>query len=312
MNNNKQSYYEKNKEKILKRQQEQRDKKYEGLIEGYDYICCKECGFRSSELATHIINKHNMTIDEYKLKHNVDSVKSQKSIDRVKGSNNPAYQHGGKFSPFSDKFIYAEITDKNKLIEKVKKTKLDNNTDTTKLGYWLKRTDGNEEKAKNLLSNRQSTFSLEKCIEKYGEEKGLQRWLDRQEKWHSNYKKSNFSKISQELFWEICKNLSCLENIHFAELNENKEKDVSGINNELKLKLEKVILPDFIDIKQKKVIEFDGVYWHGNVGHGNKSREKERDIILLNNGYKILHINENDFKIDKKGTVSKCIEFLKQ
>jgi hypothetical protein len=42
MNTKKQSYYEKNKEKILKQQQDKRNAKYEGLVEGYDYICFKE------------------------------------------------------------------------------------------------------------------------------------------------------------------------------------------------------------------------------------------------------------------------------
>ena len=197
MSNNGQSYYEKNKEKILKQQQEQRRKKYEGLTEGYDYICCKECDFMSSELATHIINKHNMTVDEYKTKHNVDSVKSQKSKDRVKGSNNPAYQHGGKFSPFSDKFIYAETTDKDKLIDTVRQKKIDNNSDTTKIEYWLQKTDGDVEKAKILLSNRQSTFSLEKCIQKYGEEKGLERWAERQEKWLNSINNKSKEEIAE-------------------------------------------------------------------------------------------------------------------
>lgn len=251
-----------------------------------------------------------MTIEEYKEKHNVDSIKSQKAIDRVKGKNNPAFQHGGKYSPFSDKFIYADTTDKTELVEKVKQSKIENNSDTTKIEYWLKKTNGNVEEAEKLLSERQVTFSLEKCVIKYGYEKGRKVWLKRQEKWHSNYKKSNFSKISQELFWEICKELNSLEHIYFAELNENKEKDSSGINNELKLTLEKVILPDFIDLNQKKIIEFDGTYWHGKVGHGNKSREEERDNILLNNGYTIVHINENEFKNDKKGIIQKCIEFL--
>lgn len=186
MSSKEQSYYENNKEKTLNRQQERRKKKYEGLIEGYDYICCKECDFISSELATHIINKHNMSTDEYKRKHNVSSVKSQKSIDRVKGKNNPGYKHGGKLSPFSDKFIYADKVDKTEIFEKVRQKKIDNNTDTTKIEYWLKKTNNDLEKAKKLLIKRQSTFSLEKCIEKYGEEKGLERWVKRQEKWLSS------------------------------------------------------------------------------------------------------------------------------
>jgi predicted transcriptional regulator len=84
-NETKQTYYQKNKDRILKKQQDNRDSKYIGMVEGYDYICCKECGFRSSELATHIIRKHEMTVLEYKDKHNVSTIKSQSSIDRVKG-----------------------------------------------------------------------------------------------------------------------------------------------------------------------------------------------------------------------------------
>jgi hypothetical protein len=61
----------------------------------------------------------------------------------------------------------------------------------------------NEEEAKKALSERQTTFTLAKCILKYGEETGKQRWSDRQAKWMKNFPKSNFSKISQTLFWSI-------------------------------------------------------------------------------------------------------------
>lgn len=37
--------------------------------------------------------------------------------------------------------------------------------------------------AKEKVSEQQATFTLEKCIKKYGEEVGKQRWLKRQEKW---------------------------------------------------------------------------------------------------------------------------------
>jgi len=178
-----QTYYQRNKEKVLKQQQDKRDRKYEGLIEGQDYICCKECGFRSSELATHIINKHDMTVSEYKNKYGVLTVKSQSSIDRVKGNKNPAYQHGGKYSAFSDKFIYADITDKEAVKSKAKLNRQLLNKDTTKLSYWLEKTDGDIQEAQSLLAKRQSTFSLDICVDKYGEEDGKQVWLDRQEKW---------------------------------------------------------------------------------------------------------------------------------
>lgn len=42
-----------------------------------------------------------------------------------------------------------------------------------------------EEEAKIALKERQSTFSLEKCIEKYGEKEGTKRWKERQDKWQN-------------------------------------------------------------------------------------------------------------------------------
>lgn len=48
--------------------------------------------------------------------------------------------------------------------------------------YWISR-GYNEIEAIQKVSEEQATFTLEKCIEKYGEEKGRERWLTRQEKW---------------------------------------------------------------------------------------------------------------------------------
>lgn len=289
------------------------NKKYENLIEEQDYVICKECGIKGKNLQFHILIVHKISIKEYKEKYNNDIVcKKLLKIqsERIKGENNPGYNHGGKFSPFSN--IFVGTSSKEEVITKMKKTKKSNpQNENTKIDYYTSK-GYTEEESKIILSKRQSTFSLEKCIKKYGEEIGKKKWLERQEKWHKNFKKSNFSKISQELFWVITEKLENLEHIYFAQLSENKQKDISGINNEYKLKLEKLILPDFLDLKQKKIIEFDGVYWHGEIGKGNKEREKQRDNILLNNGFKVLRIDENEFKNNKQGTIEKCINFLTQ
>lgn len=99
------------------------------------------------------------------------AVKTEFLCDSVKGDKNPAYQHGGKFSPFSDKFIHADKIDIPELYKQVAKTRSDNNNDITTIEYWLKKTEGNLDEAEKLLSERQSTFSLEKCIEKHGKKK---------------------------------------------------------------------------------------------------------------------------------------------
>lgn len=48
--------------------------------------------------------------------------------------------------------------------------------------YWISK-GMSEEDAKKLISDRQRTFSLDKCIEKYGKEEGLKRFKERQTKW---------------------------------------------------------------------------------------------------------------------------------
>ena len=48
--------------------------------------------------------------------------------------------------------------------------------------YWISK-GCTEVESKEEVSKQQATFTLKKCIEKYGEEDGKQRWLDRQEKW---------------------------------------------------------------------------------------------------------------------------------
>lgn len=92
----------------------------------------------------------------------------------------------------------------------------------TSKDYWVKRGYTLEE-AESTVSEKQSTFSLRKCIEKYGEEKGIEVWKSRQEKWiktldsksdeekkeilrKKTFANKEYSNISQELFFSIIEN----------------------------------------------------------------------------------------------------------
>ncbi len=57
----------------------------------------------------------------------------------------------------------------------------------TQLGYWIKK-GLSEDEAKVALKERQSTFTLEKQIAKYGLEEGTRRFNERQEKWQNTLK----------------------------------------------------------------------------------------------------------------------------
>ncbi len=202
-----------------------------------------------------------------------------------------------------------DIISKNQIVA-AKQVDFEKRLIPSNIEYWVEK-GFNYEQSKKLVSERQRTFSLEICIKKYGEEDGLKRFNDRQIKWLSNYKKNNFSKISQKLFWDILETEPKIKNknIHFATYD-NGVMDNSGKNNEHRLVLMNgVILPDFIDLDLKRMIEFDGTYYHRNTPE-NSLREEKRDKMIIESGYEVLHVSEYEYKQNKQEILNKCIAFL--
>ena len=113
------------------------------------------------------------------------------------------------------------------------------------------------------------------------------------------------------MFWEILKvNPSIMVNEIYFATYVNGNLDDSGKNNEFRLKLtERVILPDFIDLTNKKIIEFDGTYYH-RLNPENYLRELKRDEMIIKSGYEILHISEKDYYSNKEDIIYKCVNFL--
>jgi hypothetical protein len=287
------------------------EKRYSDKIEGYDYLVCQICGAKTGELLAHI-RMHDITADEYKATYGLATLKTQKAIDNVKGEKNPGFNHGGKFSPFSEKFVNADTTDREELKKRAAKTRIDNGNDTTQLEYWLKQTNGDIEKASELLSKRQTTFSLEICIEKHGEEKGREIWKARQEKWSKSNKRTNYSQVSQRLFNEIMEVLpeNLKESVYYA--THNRPEMESYQNKEYILNVENTtIRPDFICLAVGKIIEFDGDYWHSDA-RVNPLRESKRDASIRNIGMDVLHIKERDYVKTKEQVIEQCLKFLTQ
>lgn len=117
--------------------------------------------------------------------------------------NNPAKNHNGALSPFSKNFLkYSNLNTfeiKNeikKVKEKTKETKINHpENNSTKIEYYLNK-GFDLETSKKLLSERQSTFSLEKCLKKFGEIEGLNIFKNRQEKWQNTLNsKTDFEKL---------------------------------------------------------------------------------------------------------------------
>jgi len=177
------------------------------------------------------------------------------------------------------------------------------------IDYWINK-GLNYQQAKDKVKKSQTTFSKEICIQKYGEEEGLKRFVDRQNKWLSNITRNNFSIISQELFWSILKTGEVINDEVYFATYKNGELDDSGVNNEYRLKLNtSFILPDFFVKNKGKIIEFDGTYYHRPTPE-NLLRESIRDKNIINSGYKVLHISESEYKKDKQSVLYKCLDFL--
>lgn len=308
-----------------------------------DMPYCRICGMKLPNPTSHLNRVHGISVGEYMKKFNLEKndVFWDKYLNflsnKISGDKNPVYNHGGKYSPFSENFVRYKNLDKDEMQHKIKsiKSKAKNNKqnedDNTKVDYYLKRYTNDVEEAEKMLSERQSTFSLEKCIGKYGEIEGYKKWKARQDKWQStinsksseeleqiNKKKipkiNGYSRISQKLFWNIYNVIkNDFNEIYFATLDENKELDESGKNYEYIVSKSdgKSALLDFYIKDINKVIEFDGDYWHGEK-RGNQKRDeiRESSIIEMNPDIKILHIKERDFNSDPENIIERCMEFI--
>lgn len=164
--------------------------------------------------------------------------------------------------------------------------------------------------------NKLKGITLENMIRKWGTVEGTRRYYQWLDKIHYNLKYNilSYSKISQELFNNLLKNILDKENVKFATH-----------------KKEKVIKTDtylyFYDFCYKdKIIEFNGDIWHANPKLFNENEkpnphssltskdiwnyDKEKIKAAEKIGYKTLIVWENDYKNNPKEIEDKCRKFI--
>jgi hypothetical protein len=305
-------------------------------------LTCLECGYRAiNSIMSHISKMHAMLIDDYYQKHNVgaEAIISKetkaKLSEAVLGDKNPAWQHGGRLSPFSKKFIKYTTPEEATvgIIAAFKKTgAAQADHGSTKLKYYLDK-GLSQADAQAALTDRQQTFTLEKCIARLGEIEGRKRWEERQEKWlaafdsksdeemeainRSKIYKSGISKISKVLFAE----LDCEGCKHWGR---DKELCIKFPQHELEKR--KYCFVDFS--LGKKVIEFYGTYWHADprkykpdsIIYASKKRQHradkiwisdlERQRLIENAGYQVYIVWEEDYIKDPTAVTLACKRFL--
>ena len=294
-------------------------------------VSCKVCGIYSHQLSSHI-KTHNLTAEQYKNIYNsplCSQTYLENSSKRIKGDKNPGYNHNGKLSPFSKKFVkYQNLDDdeKNKVISEMAyeaqiKSKENGNLAVTK-EYFIKR-GASEEEATKLLKERQTTFNKDICIQKYGIEEGIKRWSQRQEKWQNNLKckpedeikrinrlktssSGNISKAEKEIFKSLNNIIDDIETQYIINKNKGYVFDIRVGN---------------------KLIEYNGDYWHCNPSiypsnFYNKTVQKTAEDIwkkdnakysfAKENGYDVLVIWEKDYKQNPEKIIKECLNYLTQ
>lgn len=127
-----------------------------------------------------------------------------------------------------------------------------------------------------------------------------------------------YSKISQDLFNDILSLYQKTEHDYIFFASKNKE---------FSIKEDKLLIYDFCDLKNRKIIEFNGDIFHGNPKlfkesdtpnpfKKNKtakdlwSFDEEKKNIAIKNGFSIIIIWELDYRKNKGAVIDKCKEFL--
>jgi hypothetical protein len=295
--------------------------------------CCQL--YVDKGLIKHLTKLHSMSIADYKKSFGDDApivspATSKKLSDNIKGEKNVWFNHGDKLSRFSKKHAhYDGLSEDEKRVAIsafVKGRDYDPANASTRLEYYLAK-GLNEDDAKAALTKRQTTFSLEKCIEKYGQAEGLKRWQDRQEKWqrnllsksHSEQERINNAKMRKSgMISKIARSLFQAIDIPGARWAD------SGGEVMIK-KADKSYMVDYV--LGNKAIEFNGDFWHANpkkfaaddivkFGPNRTSVAKEiweKDAIknnIIKNNYSLLVVWESDYKKDPEGTIHTCRTFL--
>lgn len=157
-------------------------------------VTCKCCEIYSrKDIRQHLMQCHGLTVEAYRQSFPDAAVLCEDTLkiysDKFKGERNPGFEHGGRLSPNSARFVKYSGLNQTKLQtalsvnrEKISVANRANGNNNSTLAYYLKQ-GMNEQEALDARSERQVTFSLGKCIERHGEIEGTVIWEDRQNKW---------------------------------------------------------------------------------------------------------------------------------
>lgn len=314
-------------------------------------VICKICGKESTRIYGAHLKSHGLTSEQYlelypnaplytetdlkqTSKNSGQHMKKDKYkkmfAEKIMGDKNPnsksktTEEQRKQRSPFSKKFIKYENEEQAKEFSKKVNESITPEKRTSRIEYYLSKGFSYDE-ALEMLKKRQTTFTLEKCIEKYGEEKGKEKYSQRQVEWQKTLNengnlKHGFSKASQELFYKILENYQFKYHKYIFFATKNKEfnlpKDSGGI-----------WIYDYTDTLNKKIIEYNGDEYHANpkrfkaneMSHPFRKQYTaeqiwEKDELKKEKakaeGFDVYIVWDSDYRSNPDKVLKECLNFL--
>ena len=242
---------------------------------------------------------------------------------------NPFANHGSELSPSSRKFNGYKGLNKRDAekkfrehIEHMSECRMNGKPSSNTVEYYTN-LGFTPEVAAEKRSERQRTFTLEKCIARHGDVEGTSIYNERQRKW---LEKLNSKSPEEQIRINEAKThngLGCISKIEKEmgeklKLSENQCNCVRLRHNE-----SKHYKYDFCI--GNKILEFNGDYWHCNPLKyaptyfntklkmtAEEKWKKDADKIKLanENGYEVKVVWEQDYRRDPDGILRECREFL--
>jgi very-short-patch-repair endonuclease len=321
--------------------------------EGWDYVIDQWNGYVTTRIYGKWFKKMhpNSTIEDYKAqfpnaklqcdrinqkngKHMKRPEMKEWASNRVKGQNNPNHSNNTtkeqrkSKSPFSKNFKYYNSEEERQQF--IQSVNYESRITNTHIKWWIDYCNGDVEKAKEMLKERQRTFTLNKYTEKFGQEEGRKIFEERKDKWSKKIEK----KYKNGEFTRFCMSNVSQKELDFIKhlvnkLNLNTNDYLSDYNGKQFFRHFKEIGQTFsFDFKMNnKIIEFHGDYWHMNPKFYDKNKynpllemkaqekwefDKWKKELIESHGYKVLEIWENEYDNYPEETIQKCIKFLKR
>lgn len=287
----------------------------------FKYVECSICGYRAKQIHLHV-KEHGISTEEYRARYG--KTKAEIYCQEMRGERNPGKGHGGKLSPFSEKFI--GNSNHKTIQQKAEESRKNNSSHTTTQQYWIK-LGYSVEDAKKMLMERQRTFSKNKCIEKHGKESGELVWQQRQEKWQNalhSLPEERKREMNKKKLYRGGRS-SKLESSVVDFLLEN------GISAERQFPIPRGKSNFYyFDIRVgNKLIEVNGDIWHANpIKYAENEipsfpknslsakqiwkRDEEKRISAEICGFDVFYIWESDLKNNTEITLQTCKNYLTQ